>query len=149
MRLMFPEYAGGLNQNIRPANSIQHVGLETDIHGNFVHSFIGWRPDHPKVLAQREVYAVTGAALMTRRNLWNKIGGFNEIYGQGTFEDVEYCMMARELGYNIIVAPDAKGIHYTGATAERNQTGFPLDNNRMIFLQRWAQKLKWSSWEHW
>ena len=122
--------------------------METDIHGNFVHSFLGWRADHPKVLAQRKVYAVTGAALMTRRNLWNKIGGFNEIYGRGTWEDIEYCMVVGELGYNIIVAPDAKGTHHTGATAERSQIGFPLDKNRMTFLQKWASKLKWSSWEH-
>jgi len=100
-------------------------------------------------MAQRDVYAVTGAALMTRRNLWHKIGGFNEAYGQGTFEDVEYCMIARELGYNIIVAPDAKGTHYTGATAERNQIGFPLQQNRITFLQKWANKLKWTSWERW
>ncbi len=149
MKLMFPEYADGLNHQIRPAGTIQHIGMETDIHGMFIHSYLGWRVDHPKVLAQRDVYAVTGAALMTRRNLWNKIGGFDEIYGRGTYEDIEYCMRVRELGYNIIVAPEAKGVHYTGATAERNQLGFPLDNNRMIFLQRWQQKLNWTSWNHW
>ena len=149
MMLMFPEYAGGLNHQIRPAGTIQHIGMETDIHGNFIHSYLGWRVDHPKVLAQRDVYAVTGAALMTRRNLWNKIGGFNEAYGLGCYEDVEFCMVVRELGYNIVVAPDAKGIHYTGATAERNQIGFPLQQNKITFLQKWGSKLKWTSWDKW
>ena len=148
MKLMFPEYAEGLNHQIRPAGKIQHIGMETDIHGMFIHSYIGWNPEHPKVLAQREVYAVTGAALMTRRNIWNKIKGFDEIYSPGTWEDIEYCMRVRELGYNIIVVPEAKGVHFTGATAERNQRGFPLEQNKMTFLQRWANKLQWTSWRH-
>ena len=149
MRLMFPEYAEGLNHQIRPAGTIQHIGMETDIHGKFLHSYLGWRANHPKVLAMRDVYAVSGAALMTRRNIWNKTGGFDEIYSPGTWEDIEYCMKVRELGYNIIVVPEAKGVHFTGATAERNQIAFPLEQNRMTFLQRWANKLKWSAWEHW
>jgi GT2 family glycosyltransferase len=147
MLLVFPE-TSDLNLAIRPPKKVQHVGMATNIHGKWIHQFIGWSDDNPKVLAQRNVYAVTGAALMTRRTLWNKIGGFYEGYGLGTFEDVDYCMSVRELGYNVIVVPEAKGIHYTGATAEKYKIPYALDNNRMIFLQRWKEKLMWSEWEH-
>ena len=144
MLLVFPEYAEGLNAGIRPPLKVQHVGLETNIHGKWIHQFIGWSSTHPKVTAQRDVYAVTGAALMTRRTLWNKVGGFYEGYGLGTYEDADYCLSIRELGYNIVVVPEAKGTHYTGATAEKYGIPYPMDKNRMIFMQRWQHKLQWT-----
>jgi len=148
MLLVFPENAEGLNAGIRPPLKVQHIGLETNIHGKWIHQFIGWSSDHEKVLAQRNVYAVTGAALLTRRVLWNKIGGFNEDYGLGTFEDVDLCLSVRELGYNIVVVPDAKGTHYTGATAEKYGIPYPMDKNRMIFLQKWQHRLEWTEFRN-
>jgi GT2 family glycosyltransferase len=145
-RLLFPPYAEGLNQQIRPPNKIQHVGLETDIHGRFQHSFIGWDADHPKVMKQREVYAVTGAALMTRKKIWDKIGGFDEAYGLGTYEDMSLCLSVRDLGYNVIVSVKATGIHFTGATAESQKIQYPMEYNRLIFLQKWGNRLAWTGW---
>jgi GT2 family glycosyltransferase len=151
MKLVFPDDVSmyKLNGGIRPAGKIQHVGLMTNIRGEFVHAFIGWDANHPKPNACRDMYAVTGAALMTRRNLFTKIRGFNEIYGAGTFEDVEFCLMVREMGYNVIVNTSACGVHYTGATSEKYQIQFPLEYNRMTFLQRWANKLTWDEYKKW
>jgi len=143
MKLVFPDNSGELEPTRRPAGKLQHIGLTTDIRANVIHAFMGWSPDHPRVMAQREVFAVTGAALMTRRNIWSKAKGFNEIYGHGTFEDVDYCMTVREMGYNVVVEPKAAGIHYTNATAEKYGIGYPLQQNQMIFMQRWGNKLTW------
>ena len=149
-KLLFPDSIADLKQdsNIRPAGKIQHVGLCTNIRGEFYHLFIGWSPDHPKVMKVWEVYAVTGAALMTRRGIWNKIGGFNPIYGMGTYEDVDYCISVRQLGYNIIVEQSAVGVHYTGATAEHYQIPYPLDQNRLTFMSRWARNINWTELNH-
>jgi GT2 family glycosyltransferase len=151
MKLVFPPevQSANLRPEIRPSSKIQHVGLETNIRGEFFHIFVGWDADHPKPNAMRTPYAVTGAAFMTRRSLWNKVKGFNEIYGMGCFEDVDYCMSVRELGYNVIVNTSACGIHYTGATAEFYKLGYALDYNRMTFLQRWAGKMNYSEAGSW
>lgn len=149
MLLLFPEYAEGLDQKSRPAGKVQHAGMDTNIHGRFIHTFVGWEADNPKVLAQRECYAVTGAALMTRKMIFMNSGCFNEAYGLGTYEDVDFCMSVREAGYNIIVDTKAVGTHYTGATAEFFKIGYPMDQNRLIFLQKWSNKLKWTEWERW
>jgi len=149
MLLVFPEYSDGLNPDIRPAGKVQHVGMDTNIHGNWIHTFVGWDANNPKVLQQREVYAVTGAAIMTRRKLFLKVGGFQEIYGLGTYEDIDFCMSVRESGYNIVVNTKAVGIHHTGATAEFYKIGYPMNQNRLTFLQRWANKLRWSEYERW
>lgn len=151
MKLIFPpEDCAGLNTNIRPAGKIQHVGLETNIRGDFIHMFVGWDADHPKIKSMTEPYAVTGAALMTRRSLWNRVGGFNEIYGRGTWEDVDYCLSVRSAGeYTVVVNLDAVGIHYTGATTEKYQMPYPMDMNRLNFLQRWAGRINHTEWLRW
>jgi GT2 family glycosyltransferase len=95
-----------------------------------------------------EVYAVTGAALMTRRGLFDKVGGFNLMYGQDTYEDLDYCMSVRELGYNVIVEQSAVGVHYTGATAEHYKMGYPIEQNRMLFMARWAGNLNYTESNH-
>ena len=147
MKLLFPEYTD-LQQDtkVRPAGKIQHIGLASDIHGDFQHLFIGWTSDHPKVNAMHDVYAVTGAALMTRRFLFKKAGMFYEGYGLGSWEDLDFCLTVRKMGYSIIVVPEAVGIHHTGATASTYKLGFPLQNNKMVFMQRWAQDLDWTAW---
>lgn len=143
MKLVFPVDHDGLNEQIRPAGKLQHIGLTTTINSQVIHAFMAWNPDHPRVMAQREVFAVTGAAFMTRRDLWRKVGGFDEMYGKGTFEDVDYCMMMRQMGYNVIVNPVATGIHYTGATVEKYNLGYNLGQNYNLFMQKWQGKLQW------
>jgi GT2 family glycosyltransferase len=149
MKLIFPENTDlPQNEHERPAGKIQHIGLATNIRAEFVHQFLGWSPDHPKVNAMRDVYAVTGAALMTRRLLFTKAGKFYEGYGRGTYEDVDYCLAVHQMGYNVVVVPEAEGIHHTGATATTYGIGYPLNENRAIFLQRWQKFLDWSEWKH-
>lgn len=141
MKLIFPE--GTPNG---PAGKVQHVGLNTDIQGNPQHTFIGWSPDNPKVNNVREVMAVTGAAFMTRRKVWQKVSGFWEGYGRGTWEDVEYAMQVREMGYNVIVETDAIAYHHVGVTPRHHGVGFPIRQNQLKFMQRWGEKLKYWEW---
>ena len=88
---------------------------------------------------------------MARRAMFQKIGGFNPVYGMGTWEDVELCMMARQLGYRVFIDTESIGYHYTGATAEKKQVAYPLHTNRMIFQSRWANsgQMYWSEMELW
>lgn len=147
MKLIFPEHTDLPQDNgQRPSGKIQHVGLATNIRAEVYHQFIGWTPNHPKVMAVHDVYGVTGAALLTRRWLFTKAGKFLEAYGIGTYEDVDYCLSVRKLGYNIVVVQEATGVHHTGATAVTYQIGYPLNENRMIFMQRWQRDLDWSEW---
>jgi len=133
----------------RPPGKVQHIGLDTSITGDIIHTLISWSPENPKVMKVDTAYAVTGAALLTRRFIWNKIGGFWEGYGLGTYEDVDYCLTVRGLGYNIKIVPSAVGTHYVGATALSYQMYYPLNENKAKFLQRWGNKLQYTEWERW
>jgi O-antigen biosynthesis protein len=144
MKLLFPE--DQVNDPIRPAGKIQHVGLFTNIRAEIIHAFVGWSSNNPRPNKVREAYAVTGAALMTRRNIWIKAGGLLEDYGLGTFEDVDFCMTVREMGYEICVNVNAVADHYTNATAVSEKIAYPMQRNSGIFLSRWREKLLWTEW---
>jgi len=146
LKLLFPK---GNNRG-RPSEKVQHIGHGMTVKGDIIHPLVGWDSDHPKCCVSRDVISVTGAVFMTRRNLFNKIGGFYEGYGKGTFEDVEYCFSCRELGHRVFIDTDAMGYHYTGATVEKLQIGYPLQLNSMMFKSRWANRgMYWSEWDMW
>lgn len=133
-----------LNSKVRPSGKLQHIGLSINVNGDVYHPFVGWDVNHPKVNSQFRVFAVTGAALMIRRNTFNKVGGFYEGYGLGTFEDVDLCAMVREVTkLDVVVNPQATAIHFTGATAEQLQAAHPLHQNANLFRSRWIQNLTW------
>lgn len=145
MKLVFPTeeqlYESGLNMGIRPAQKLQHIGIVANVRANFGHVFVGWDANHPKVNAVSDVMAVTGAALMTRRSIFSQAGMFWTGYSPGTWEDVDFCLIAKEMGYNVKVVPEAVGVHYTGATAEQHKLGFPMKENYQKFMLRWQNKL--------
>jgi len=151
MKLLFPKTVEDvkLNQQIRPSNMIQHIGVAVNIRGELHHVLSGWSADNPKVLKIRNVHMVTGAALMTRKPLFTKVGGFFEGYGMGCFEDCDYCLTVRKLGYNIVVDSSTYAIHYTGATSEGYQIQYPINQNKFLFMQRWMNQVSFSDWVYW
>lgn len=148
MKLLFPDTVEDvkLNPGIRPSGKVQHVGVAVNIRGDLHHVLSGWSADNPKVMKIKEIHMATGAALMTRKNLFNKVGGFFEGYGMGTFEDCDYSLTVRSLGYNIVIDPSTYATHYTGATAEGYQIQYPLNQNKFLFMQRWMDKISYSDW---
>ncbi len=141
-KLLFPEDSQDTH---RPAGTVQHAGMEINIRGEPFHIFCGWSRNHPKVTALREVPAVTGAAFLTRREDFNRVNGFDPLWGMGTFEDVDYCMKQTIHGKKIIYLPIAEGYHVAGGS----QTRYPIQQNLMIFKARWGGQLHWSDWELW
>lgn len=63
----------------------------------------------------KEVDIVTGCLLLIRRELWQRLGGFDEsfrMYG----EDADLCLRARLAGAACAVIPEARIVHYGGAS---------------------------------
>jgi GT2 family glycosyltransferase len=153
MKLLFPSEEELIQAQLKHSNvqrmpgRVQHVGLATNIRGQVIHMYLGWTADNKRVNAMREVIAVTGAALMTRRNLFREVGGFDPIYQMGTYEDVDLCMKVKDKGLKVVVDTCAVGKHYAGATAEGYNIAFPLNENEVIFKQKWYNKLVWTEWQ--
>jgi GT2 family glycosyltransferase len=129
-----------------PQGTIQHAGLEINIHSDVLHQFIGWNADNPKVNIRCEPQALTGACILVRRKAWQEAHGFFEGYGMGTYEDVELSLTFRQLGYTILYEPKASGHHYVGASSLEYKIQFPLGVNRELFIQRNMGRFGWSDW---
>lgn len=137
---------------IRPANKIQHVGVALNIHADPIHPLIGWPADDPKCCITRdEVFAVTGACLSIRRPLFTKAGGWNTLYGKGTYEDIDLCCRIRQMGLRIKLDADAIAYHYAGATAEKRNEPFPLAENNARWKTAWMSTgmLVWDEHKYW
>lgn len=60
---------------------------------------------------KNDIDYLTGASIAFRRNLYKRLNGFDEAYFPGYFEEVDFCIMAKNLGYKLILEPKSVCIH--------------------------------------
>lgn len=60
-----------------------------------------------------EVDAITGAFLLTRKSVLDKVGGFDEDYFMYA-EDIDLCFRIKKAGYKIMYLPTVKVLHHKG-----------------------------------
>jgi GT2 family glycosyltransferase len=103
-----------------PEGTIQHSGVVLNIQGRPAHGFAHRSPDDPvsrgALAGTRNYSAVTGACLFTRRSVFEEVGGFDEAELPVSFNDTDYCMKARNLGYRIVVTPYPLILHHESAS---------------------------------
>lgn len=68
---------------------------------------------------RRSVEQVCGACVMVKRDLWERIGGFDPAYFM-YFEDTDLCVRIRETGAQIWFLPDAKIQHKLGGSSAKD-----------------------------
>ena len=98
-----------------PDRRVQHAGMFLAALGQGRHAFRYAAEDDPGYfglsLTQRNVIAVTGACLMTRRETFDALGGFNEVHGIIN-NDVDYCLRAWQEGLVNVYTPHVTLIHH-------------------------------------
>jgi N-acetylglucosaminyl-diphospho-decaprenol L-rhamnosyltransferase len=60
-----------------------------------------------------------GAFLMTRRDAWDRLGGFDQDFRPVWFEDVDFCLRAAEAGYRIQYVPQVQAEHRGGHSVRK------------------------------
>jgi len=121
-----------------PDGSIQHAGVVLGIGGVAAHSHLGCSGDEggyfnfPNII--RNYSAVTGACLMTRRDLYDEIGGMNDMDLAESFNDVDYCLRLRKKGYLVVYTPFS--ILYHHESASRSKVVNDRENTYM--LDKWG-----------
>jgi GT2 family glycosyltransferase len=66
-----------------------------------------------------EVEQPPGAFLMFRREVWQRLGGFDTQFYPVWFEDVDFCKRASDLGLKIQYVPQVTAIHQGGHSIAR------------------------------
>ena len=85
--------------------------------------------------------AITGACMMMRRSLALELGGFDEQYIIGDFEDSDLCLKVRARGLTCAVAGDCQLYHL-----ERKSQAAPSHRWRMniTLYNAWVHQRRWS-----
>jgi O-antigen biosynthesis protein len=110
-----PEVAVVGPQLLYPDRSVQHAGVFLAAMGRTRHAFRHSQEGDPGyfalALTQRNVIAVTGACLLTRRETFDRLGRFNEAHSVVN-NDLDFCLRAWRAGLLNVYTPYAKLIHH-------------------------------------
>ncbi|MBV9150576.1 MAG: glycosyltransferase, partial [Alphaproteobacteria bacterium] len=119
-----------------PDRRIQHAGLFLAAMGQGRHAFRYLAEDQPGYFGlartQRNVIGLTGACLMTRRETFDGLGGFDEAH-LVVNNDLDYCLRVRRHGLVAVFTPHAKLIHYETAS----RAGMPDEYDATLFDSKW------------
>lgn len=74
----------------------------------------------------RDVSAVTAACMLTKRDIFLGLGGFNEKDLKIAWNDVDYCLRLRQKGYLIVYTPYAKLYHFESISRGSDEKGEKL-----------------------
>nr|WP_236844631.1 glycosyltransferase family 2 protein [Bordetella sp. 15P40C-2] len=100
--------------------TVQHGGDTVGPGGcaNHLHSGIG--RDDPgycgRALVAQDLSAVTAACLLTKKSVYQALGGLNEVQLTVAFNDVDYCLRVRDAGYRVVWTPHALLYHHESVT---------------------------------
>jgi len=124
--------------------TIQHAGVALGIRGLTGHAGAGRAADDPgpydMLTTTRRVSAVTGACLLTRRAVFDELGGFEENFVV-EFNDIDYCLRAGAAGYAVVSAASPVLVHKEGATRQARPLRAQEIADRLSFIARWGQAL--------
>lgn len=126
-----------------PEGTVQHAGVAIARQGvdgiAAYHVYYRTDPKLPAVNKKRRLAAVTGACLLVSKDLFKGMGGFNEAYYNGC-EDIDFCLRARALGYEVVYEPRSVLIHHESISGpERFRE---TDRNMILFNQYWAKRVE-------
>jgi len=130
-----------------PDDSIQHAGVEVGencIPRNITEYNLTMGTDrlNMKRLINNPI-AVTGAALFIKKNIFDKLGGFNAVDLKIIFNDVDICLRCNELNIFNVFTPYAKLVHHESATRKRQgEMNSVLHNQEIKDSQRMGKLWK-------
>ncbi len=106
--------------------TIQHAGDAVGPGGCADHLHSGLAGDDPgygmRAICAQELSAVTAACLLTRRDIWQQVGGLDELNLAVAFNDVDYCLRVREAGYRVVWTPHAELYHHESVSRGKDIT---------------------------
>ncbi len=102
-------------QLLYPNRKVQHAGIFLTTLGAGRHAFRFLAEDDPGyfglALTQRNVIAVTGACMLMRREVFERIGRFDEAHDVVN-NDVDCCLRSWQAGLSVVYTPHAQLIHH-------------------------------------
>ncbi len=144
-----PTVGAAGNLLLFPDSFVQHGGVTLGAGTVARHSFHFLDPkgndDRGLLRQRRDMSAVTAACLLTRKDLWRRLGGMEEQKLTVAFNDVDYCLKLREAGFRIVWTPEAAMLHRESVSRGADDTPQKLQRfarEERAMHERWSDKLR-------
>jgi GT2 family glycosyltransferase len=132
-----------------PDKTIQHAGIILGLgaHRTAGHPFYGQRRENLGYMGRlcyaQDLSAVTGACLMVKRSLWDRVSGLSEDFAI-SLNDVDFCLKLRALGLLNVFTPFAELYHYESASRGSDLEGEKAERynaESAHFREKWKDVL--------
>ena len=128
-------------------NTYQHAGVVLGIGGIADHLFKNISIYDHTYMNRAEIVcdynAVTAACLMTKKSLFNEVGGFDEDIAVA-FNDIDLCLRIREKKYLVVYNPYSLFYHYESKSRGLEDTKEKVERFNKefaFFVHRWSKLL--------
>jgi O-antigen biosynthesis protein len=109
---------------------LRHIGIVTCVAGGPAHIFEGYPGESygyfSSAIGVRNYAALSGECLMTRRDVFERLGGFDERLAWRD-ADIDYCARAGDAGLRLVFTPYAR-FRWTGAAGTPRRTATARDD---------------------
>ena len=130
---------------IYPDGTIQHAGViivdnpkeENSLVAS--HVFVNQPSDFPLANEIRTYQSLTAASLLIKKNIFEKVRGFDENYWNG-YEDVDLCFKIGELGYSLVYQPGSIVLHHESKSGPERFS--KVAHNVELLNKKWLNKIK-------
>jgi len=123
-----------------PDGTVQHAGVILTEKATAIHPYCHARAKSSEnggsLQMVRNYSAVTAACMLTRRDVFEQAGGFDEMQLAVAYNDVDYCLKLRRAGLAIVYTPFAQLYHYESASRGRGRSD-PAEGR--ILRARWPE----------
>ena len=125
-------------------NTVQHAGLILGLGGVANSQFLGSGREQVgyfyRSTCVQDLSAVTGACLLTKKSVFNGVGGFDEALAVA-FNDVDYCLKLRDKKFLCVYTPFSEWYHLESVSRGRDHED-PVKMKRMqaetdYFMTKW------------
>lgn len=132
-----------------PNDTVQHAGVTLGVGGVAAHAHRLLPRSHfgymGRAVLTQSFSAVTAACMVVRKDIYQQVGGLNEVELAVGYNDVDFCLRVREAGFRNVLAPKAELYHHESATRGSDLTPankVRLDTEVAYMQKRWGSLLQ-------
>ena len=126
---------------------VQHAGVTIGMGNAAGHIHRLEEGDAPgyqlRCLATQNMMAVTAACLITPRELFEQLGGLDEVAFKVAYNDIDYCLRVESEGHDIIWTPEAVLYHHESVSRGDDMSDEHIERyfkELEVFQSRWKSK---------
>jgi GT2 family glycosyltransferase len=88
----------------------------------------------------QEYVSITGACMVLRREVAVRLGGFDEVYAIGDFEDSDLCLKLRAMELRCAIYPRVKLFHLERQSQGKSAAGWRMN---LTLFNAWCHERRW------